>query len=514
MVEFTPETSEGQQPHRRKRVTHRIARSRLGKLLLRRNTLIAVGGIFLALYLGQRGLSYVDLMVVFATSIIAVIIFNGERGVQLGFVLWVLTLALGYRTVKITTNLQLHPSEILLWLLLACICAHRQLRTQSRLTLPLWTWLMIPFWVAAWWPLIPGYAQWDQMFSEFRNFLLLIPLMIVATVVLQQTHNWPRLLLAFLAASTWIAVLGILEFWVSGIATVFPAFMTKSTAGIIEGFERASFSFWGGPMATFVCALALPLTIVAARWWRAHWQRALILGSAISQIIAVYIGGYRSIWLFLVIEIVLACLLSLKRQRVAFAAISLAVIIGGYQFIPEAGSNRALSGVAALRGQAIDSSSRVRFDRAGSALDELIAAPLGNGWSAAGWVHSDFIQVGANLGLLGGLIFLGGYLFTLWRLGRRVLHESRDGAQGDLGVSLLLAYISAGGILATQGVEVLPQLALPVWFVWVLVEVWLVNPVSVIEVSEGSSVTEMDRESYPAKHWWAPPLAGTQGVRH
>jgi hypothetical protein len=47
------------------------------------------------------------------------------------------------------------------------------------------------------------------------------------------------------------------------------------------------------------------------------------------------------------------------------------------------------------------------------------------------------------------------------------------GQQGDLGFSLFLSFIAVGGLLAVEGVEVLPQLILPVWFVWAMVEVWL-----------------------------------------
>jgi O-antigen ligase len=106
-------------------------------------------------------------------------------------------------------------------------------------------------------------------------------------------------------------------------------------------------------------------------------------------------------------------------------------------------------------------------------LNSVIETPFGRGWSSAGWVHSDFLQVAANLGLIAGLIFLGGYIYTLLRFGRRLLPYLREPEQGDLGLSLLLAFVAAGGLLATQGVEVLPQLVLPVWFVWTLVEVWL-----------------------------------------
>ena len=101
-------------------------------------------------------------------------------------------------------------------------------------------------------------------------------------------------------------------------------------------------------------------------------------------------------------------------------------------------------------------------------------SPYGSGWSSAGWVHSDFLQVAVNLGIAAGFIFLGGYFFTMLRLGRRVLSDLRaKGAQGDLGLALMVSMIAVGGTLAMEGVSVLPQLVLPVWFVWALAEVWL-----------------------------------------
>jgi hypothetical protein len=510
MSEFAPTSSnQGRRYVAPRRIGKQIGRF-LSRSNVRRKVAITVLVAIASYLVLGRGFSFRDLIIVAAALVLGVIALNGERGIQYGFALWVLTLALGYRTIALTPNLHIHPSEILLWVLMASICAHRQLVTSSRLIFPLWIWLMIPFWVLAWWPLIAGNAAWDSMLNEFRNFLLLIPLMIVATVVLRQPNNWRRLLLALFLAGTWIAVLGILEFWVSGISGLFPAFMTNPSAGTIGGFERAMFSFWGGPMATFVCALSLPMGIVAVRWWPATWQRAVIIGSSIAQVIAIYIAGYRSIWLVMVVEILLACLLSLKRQRVTIAAACLVVIIGGYQFVPQAGHQRAFSGIEALRGRATDSSAKDRINRAEGALNQMLAAPLGNGWSAAGWVHSDFIQVGANLGLLAGLIFFGGYLYTLARLLRRVLSEPRTDGQGDFGVSLLLAYISAGGILATQGVEVLPQLVLPVWFVWVLVEVWLQQPANAFEFAEASASSQKSRES---NRWWPAPLAGSEGVK-
>jgi O-antigen ligase len=187
------------------------------------------------------------------------------------------------------------------------------------------------------------------------------------------------------------------------------------------------------------------------------------------------------------------------------------LIIGGYTLVPQTGNQRALSGIAALRGHPTDSSARDRINRAQNAFDEMLAVPLGNGWTSAGWVHSDFIQVGANLGVAAGLIFLGGYLFTLARLFRRVLSE-RAAGHADIEVALFLSFISAGGILATQGVEVLPQLILPVWFVWVLVEVWLIRSAS--SYKAGAQANALALEGYQIDGaWYGAPFAGSPGLR-
>ncbi|MFS8084623.1 MAG: hypothetical protein ACMG6H_03270, partial [Acidobacteriota bacterium] len=100
------------------------------------------------------------------------------------------------------------------------------------------------------------------------------------------------------------------------------------------------------------------------------------------------------------------------------------------------------------------------------------------------WVHSDFLQVAVNLGVIGGLIFFAGCLYTLMRVARRLLPNLRNPRQGDLGLSLFLSFMAVVGLLAMEGVTVLPQLVLPVWFVWALTEVWLRQTADVPEVRE------------------------------
>ena len=435
--------------------------------------IIVFGAVGLTAYAQQRGFSYKEVIVGLALLVTAVIVFGGERGIRFGFVLWVLTLALGYRTIELTNSLRIHPAEIFLWLLLVCILANRELLSKGRFSFPWWLWLFIPFWVLAWWPLIIGEAPWDKMLNEFRNFLLLIPLLVVASVVLERQKYWRALLVAFFVASSWIAFMGVVEYWFPDVAKIFPAFIraAKSEAAA-DGFMRAQFSFWGGSQATFMCLLALPAGLVLANWWPRWYSRAIIVFAATLQMLAIYIGGYRSVWLVVLIQVAIASILRLKKHGIVVAILCIIVAVGGYYVIPNT-SERVTSGIEALKGTPTDHSAQDRKDRALGAIDQAFKAPLGSGWSSTGWVHSDFLQVAANLGIIPGLIFLGGFLYTLLRFARQMPIWLRTPGRGDLALSLLLSFVGAGGLLMFQGVEVLPQLVLPVWFVWALVEIWL-----------------------------------------
>lgn len=453
-------------------MTRQIAGIKLGKMTLLGVALVVLGVFAVEFYADSQGLSYKEVIVGLALLVGAVVIFGGERGIRLGLVLWVLSLALGYRTVEWTPNLRIHPSEILLWVLLICVCAQRQFQTATRFSLPWWVWMMVPFCVLGWWPLIAGDAPWDKMFNEFRNFVLLIPLLIVSSSVLERKSYWRHLWLAFFVASTWIALLGVIEYAFPGVEKLFPAFISAAKPEVTaEGFSRAQFSFWGGSQATFICVLALPGALYLANWFRGWIPRLAIVGAVVLQMMAIYVGGYRSIWLVLLLQVLAAFIFRVRKYGVALAVVVLFVALGGYQFVPKT-NERLTTGLSALRGNPTDHSAQDRKERALDALDDSLNTPFGRGWSGAGWVHSDFLQVAANLGVIAGLIFLGGYLYTMWRLGKRLPGSLRSG-DGDLGLVLVLSFIAVGGLLMMQGVEVLPQMMLPVWFVWSMVEIWL-----------------------------------------
>ncbi len=437
---------------------------------------ISLAIFFFALIVGYSlsgSLSYREVIAALIIMIVVMAVLPGRGGLQLGFIYWVGTLGLGYRTAELTPSLRFHPSEIIIWVLFVVIFMQRvALKQKERvLRLPRWILFFIPFWLWGW---VMGYLNNkspDLMFSELKNFVLLIPLFVVVSFVLNDSKQWRPVILSFYAVSAWIAGMGILEYLYPEISTIFPGFISNPLPyETKEGFMRASFSFWGSPVATFVCALAVPLTTVVWQWWDLPRQRLFTLLAFAALIFGIYIGGFRSMWL---LTLIAGALWALLRFGIIPGILAALPALALYRFVPEPAQERWQSMMMAVQGHPVDHSAMVRLERSSMGLDAVIKNPLGYGWAGAGWSHSDFVQVAVNLGLIAGLLFLGAYLWSLGRLGLLVTRYDSKNPQRTLALALFLSFVVAGGILLSQGVEVLPQLIIPTWFVWVLVEIFL-----------------------------------------
>ncbi|HKR13087.1 MAG TPA: hypothetical protein VJT15_13590 [Pyrinomonadaceae bacterium] len=430
----------------------------------------ALGLALVEIYVLDHGVSYreviVMLMVLAGLSAFAA----GNKGLRVGLVFLVLTFALGYRTIELTASLRVHPAEFVLWGLLALTLVQR-----NRVTvwIPLWLIAFIPFWLWGWWPWLTGDFNWEPMFSEFKNFILLIPLFVLVGSVLGEKSGWRSVLLAFYLVGGWIAAMGIVEYVYPNARALFPTFMSVSEpVQTGDGFQRARFSFWGSADAVYVCVLALPIAAAVWEWWSNSWKRAVNVAIVVVMLGGIYISGHRNAWLMVALQFL--AFAAIRKQYLLGIAVLL-VFFSLYQFAPNAAKARFYSGTELLTGQpvATDSSGRKRWDRVTTSLNNTLTHPLGSGWTAAGWVHNDFLQVAENLGILAGALFLGAYAFTLGRLWRGVRIASLLREQRMLGIALLLSFTCAGIILATDANVVLPQLILPIWFVWVIAEIWL-----------------------------------------
>jgi O-antigen ligase len=144
------------------------------------------------------------------------------------------------------------------------------------------------------------------------------------------------------------------------------------------------------------------------------------------------------------------------------------------RILPFATQFRLQTLILALEGSPVDTSAIKRTDRVLKALEIAQQKPWGIGWNGSGWTHNDLVQIAANQGVLAVFVFICGYIYALFRLGKH-LFQSRlqNKLSEELAGALLISFIGAGVVLAAQGVQVLPQTIIPVWLIWILVEVWL-----------------------------------------
>jgi len=438
--------------------------------------IVALITILTDVYVADLGVSYREVIVaLFLVAGLKVALSDGRRGLKVGLVFLVATFGLGYRTISITPNLRIHPSELVLLglLVLLIVQGTRSRRSKMMTRLPTWLILFVPFWLWGWRTIASGNIKWEAMFSECKNFIMLIPLFVVAATVLVDKSGWRPLLLTFYCVGIWIAVMGLLEYSYPPIKTFLPGFVSDPIPYETgEGFQRATFSFWGSADAVYLCVLALPIGTAVWAWWSGSWARVLNVALMATLLAGVYISGHRNAWFMITLQFF--GFLAVKKQYL-LGLIFLVVLIFAFQLLPNATRERIYSGVELVSGTPLksDTSGTKRWGRATTSLANSFEAPLGKGWAGAGWVHNDFLQVSENLGLAAGVLFIGAFIFSLQRLWRRVYSRSKLGAQLIPGTALALSFTSAGIILATEAALELPQLILPIWFIWVTVEIWL-----------------------------------------
>jgi O-antigen ligase len=147
----------------------------------------------------------------------------------------------------------------------------------------------------------------------------------------------------------------------------------------------------------------------------------------------------------------LACVVfALATRRFILAGVLVAAGATAIGFLPQQAKDRLTSLEKILEGHAEDSSGVKRQDRIQDALHSTVSNPFGGGWASAGWVHSDFLQISANLGLAPGLLLLMGYLSTLVRVAVRLWFLPRNGELTALGLSVFLSLIVVGQMLPSK----------------------------------------------------------------
>ena len=427
----------------------------------------ALAALALGVLVAQFGDS-IDFKVVIALPIgiaLAAVLLGGERLWKTGLYLWVLSFAIGYRTLDVTSGWRLHPSEILLWALCAVVLISNLLeRRRFGSTMPRIVWIFPFLWGLGVLRALFAGVGLDRIMAELLPMADAIAVFYLVGALVETEADYRRIGMYIILVCLYVSLLGAAEYYLPWAVSPFHGFFGQAVLGTTqEGFTRVWFSFWGSPVVAQVMVLCLPLMLAQFYWWRSRFARAFLFGVIALTVFACFLSGYRTVWLLT--PFLVAIYFMLRQHRIIFF-LALLLVLAILFVVPQTAELRAEN--LFERGFFADSSSLKRFDRIQLAWELFLQSPyLGNGWTASGWVHSDILQIAANLGIGAALAYLVWYGLTLFKVwtAYRAPGQMWIFEQSAAALTFLIGF---GVIFATQAVIVLPQVILPMWFLFAL----------------------------------------------
>lgn len=395
----------------------------------------------------------------------------------------VIAFFLGYRTITVAPGFLLHPIDIII---VALFLKALTLPRTSQSTYPLWLILLLPF---AIWGLFNGiFNTWNpiRVWYDFKNFALIFPLFFIVDRFIKSDESIPPIAYVNILVIASIALFGVMEYYVPPFRQLLSGFYNVGVENMADaqGFVRASFTFWGAITVGHIMITALPLISLIPKESKTQQSNTVfVLFSLLINIVAFYIMGNRADWLALILLSGLFYVLIFNRKanlsKQAFALFILFIGIGFVlQNLDQAFIDRFITGVEAITTpkegyDPHDSSGYKRQQRLFSAIQTITKKPLGIGWSNSGWVHSDFIQITANIGWVGGILFFGGYISLAAKSFFLVFNPLLTEREKDITAALTMSHAATGFMLAVNNNYVLTQTGVPLFFLWALLHVYV-----------------------------------------
>jgi hypothetical protein len=319
---------------------------------------------------------------------------------------------LGYRSFTILPGLRLHPVDIFFFIYLLWVLISNKIYIFPK--------GLLYFFIIGLILLLNLKSDWNYFsdFEEFKGLISIIPVFILCSRIYTKNFILFKLFFVFCIACFVSSFLGLLEYYFPS-ATLFLLDSVNSNVPLSSGdvisndFNRALFSFWGSPTVGHVLILSIPL------FWLRNvnnlFQKQWIVTTLFVVILmGIYITGNRANWVQLFLLFIIY-ILFFKPFYNSFKRIFIYLIFVVFSFYFVLSNtnleifNRFLSVFYAVQGNAdagLDSSGLKRQQRYDDALSVIFESPFGNGWGSSGLVHSDILQLTANMGWVAGLIFV------------------------------------------------------------------------------------------------------------
>ncbi len=424
----------------------------------------SVGSMIARFHFGVRELVIFTVVVLLGGFILV----PSQRVLRLGFFFWILTFGFGWRTIYLTPNLNIHPSEVTVTLLFVAMLAVAIVRRERidfsiPVLIPLFLMFAVLGVVTA---LIQG-ARVDVVVEQFKVFIALIPSYYVVKWLVVTRQDWERAAVVAVAVVFYVSLLGQMEYFSPGLSRDLSGNPSSNQQFVTYAqsidnsvsFGRVGFAFYGSYTAGFLIFTFFGIsTYYFIRSWR-NGVRALVVAGIVllAELVAMYLSGYRGLWY--AIGVFFLAFAFVRRQ----GWLLLGAAIVSIPFLP---IDFWLRFSSLVNQQYADSSQFDRFARAANALDLMRQSPLiGVGWGGSGYVHSDLAQIGANLGVIALAVFVLWILSLTWKMLRMSRHA--DWESGYAGV----LFASMCGLLvlfAGEGQIVFVQLMIPIWFLFAM----------------------------------------------
>lgn len=409
---------------------------------------------------------------------------GGKKGYRFIFYFLCMAFVIGQRTVYIGHYIRIVPSGAILWVLaITCLLIKPQYRI-SRKPIP---WSVVFLCIGCFWGIVLGVVnnfEANLGFSYALMMFMSVPAFFVSYRLIQRMEHVKMITDILALGCIFLSFLGISEYLGLGFVHIFSAYVKGGGSMGQGGFVRMTASFWGGPMMVGYLSLCFPLTMAGFFTSKTWIQRSIYLVSLVLSFVAIYLSGHRGIWLPALIGIAFYFYL----KGVKGLMILIILIAVGVHFIPEAAKSR----FAGISGKKRDSSSVKREERARFAWDYIVKHPvLGNGWGASGLVHSDYLQIWADTGLLGFL----GLLFCFFAVLRRLFYvvKIRDKIAQEYARGFISSIVCSAIILIQQAWFNLPEQYTPFWVVMGLAY----QLPNVVNVERMLRVSELNKPKVP-----------------
>ena len=380
----------------------------------------------------------------------------------------ILILAFGWRTERIA-GVVLDAQQIFAWTLCVHLFIYSAVQRRAQ---PLrgWQLVFIPLLVVGIGVLraaIHGHLS-VYVFNEVMVFSVSAPVVFSLYNLVRTPREYQRVEVVLAVTILLMAIPGLVEYVQALLAQDIGRLHVRYVSSFV-GFVGAPFSLWGTPTISYALT---PLVVLMLGPLFASdvplGRRWLFFLATLIGMLAIVVAGQRGAWIGMAVGF-LAFAWFGRRGRL----LSLALLVGVWFAMPDPTRATLLALFDPTPETGIyDSSALNRYLRIQGAVRAIHGAPwLGRGWAGSGWVHSDILQLAANVGIPATLL-----LFTLWLypFGRLLACHGwepfkvwkRMSFEDARTAALIAAAISALVLLATEALIVISVLSLPIWILF------------------------------------------------